>query len=103
MGPLSILATCIAVGCAALVAGFFAGQRFRTGTETFLARRLTEANRCIRELQAAIKSGVGKASLLSMIRRYWEAQSSDASPETYADPAGDVPAVPVHAIGDRNV
>ncbi|MDR6334535.1 hypothetical protein GGQ86_003017 [Xanthobacter flavus] len=38
-----------------------------------------------------------------MIRRYWKAQSSGASPETYADPAGDVPAVPVHAIGDRNV
>lgn len=38
-----------------------------------------------------------------MIRRYWKAQSSGASPETYADPAGDVPAEPVHAIGDRNV
>lgn len=103
MGPFAIAIICIVIGGASLSAGFVAGQCFRTGTETFLARRLTEAERCLHELQAAIRSGVGRASLLSTIRRYWEAQSSDASPETYADPAGDVPAVPVHATGDRNV
>lgn len=103
MDPATCLIICAAVGSSALTAGFLTGQWFRTQKEAALARRLGDANRCIRELQAAVRSGVGRASLLSMIRRYWECQASDASPETYADPAGDVPAVPVHAVGDRNV
>lgn len=94
---------CAAIGSSALVVGFLSGQACRTRNEVFLARQLAEAHRCIREVRVAIKSGVGRASLLSMIRRYWEFQASGASPETYADPAGDMPAVPVHAVGDRNV
>ena len=103
MEPSTCIVICAAVGSSALATGFLTGQLFRTQNEAFLARRLGDANRCIRELQSAVRSGVGRASLLSMIRRYWEAQASDASLETYADPAGDVPAVPVHAVGDRNV
>lgn len=102
MEPTTCLVICAAVGSSALATGFLAGQGFRTQNEAFLTRRLGDANRCIREIQTAVRSGVGRASLLSMIRRYWECQISDASPETYADPTGDVPAVPVHAVGDRD-